>query len=606
MARLRTRAKRSVLLAIALALLALLLEMNRFLPGTWPGGDGGGVRVSSETGERSDLAPRKKEDPDPPQDPATVVPPEAPPPLWPPKTGIPIELRSADGSLETDWRLGIGEGGSEDGEPNADGSFRARDRRILEQGFRIRIAGRLLRQREGLQEPASRWAVFRPRADLPEQRQPAPIDLRVVDAVTGAPLPDTLVETGAMGSTKALRTGADGQVELKNPQRTGLVRATVRREGYDPQTLTLSPRNMEAPEVALDPRAQVPLQIIGPSGEEPTISEGYVLRPDGTEILRFRGARPTLDLRAADRKDAWLEIHVVVDPERRIEFPFRTPLAGVGATLQVPAHRVLPVSVRDPQGRAVSDVRISAHYGSAGLDPAEGEPQHKDAESLTDARGRAEIAVPVTSPYRVLVQPPLGAPIARRFQRGDGTAPLEIITEPGIQMPIAVRGADGAPLVGAQVVARASVMDTRVVRSARTDARGRAQLGPLPEGPVEVFAGAPGHGWNATVEAASSAMGTVSLRLERGYAFTIVVADPFGVPLEGVRAEVTPADGGRPLVASPEPAPRSSDAAGRLRLPDLPARTYDVALSRAGYGVETLRGITPGAVTYFATLVRSK
>ena len=335
------------------------------------------------------------------------------------------------------------------------------------------------------------------------------------------------------------------------------------------------------------------------------VSEGYVIRPEQAGTTKFQGDRPTIRVREQELAQTWLEVHVVVDPDRRIEFPFRTRLSPGVTAITVPAHRVLPVSVRDPQGRPVADAIVRATYRTTASASGEDEPVGRARSVRTDARGRAHVAVPVMSSYDVVIEPPNGAPLVRRFPRGDGTAPFQVVTQPGVFVPIRVVGPGGAALAKAQVVARASMAETRITRTATTDDRGRAALGPFPEGPLEIFAKADGHAWAGRVETAVGAMGTVTLTCPIGYDLRIVVADPFGLPLEGVRAEVTAGDGGRPLVTSPLPEAWHTDAQGILHIPGLPNRTYDVTLTREGYGVEKLRGLQPGATTSFATLVRT-
>ena len=76
-----------------------------------------------------------------------------------------------------------------------------------------------------------------------------------------------------------------------------------------------------------------------------------------------------------------------------------------------------------------------------------------------------------------------------------------------------------------------------------------------------------------------------------------------GLPLEGVRVEVTPTDDEDPIVAPPHEVGDRTDAKGAFALDHLPDRVYRIRLSKPGYQTETLYKIRLGAVTYFTTLV---
>lgn len=607
MARLRTRAHRSLLLVIALAILALLLEMNRFLPGTWSGGDGGGVRQASHSGPRLAADVPERETPDKPEDPASVTPPETAPPDWPPREGMRVELRAATGRLETDWHFGVGDGGTESDRPDDDGVLRSRDRRVHRQGFRIRSEGGLIRHSHGIDDPAARWVVGLPRAALPRQRAQAPIALTVVDRMTGKPVSGAQVERSDRQEAGGARTGADGRLMIRGRGRENLIPLEVSAPSYAPRTVVLSTRDPVPPAVALERWVDVQLVIAANHAGPPIVSKGYVRHRDGRVLAQFKGTAPSLRLRESDVAEAWVEVHVLLDPERGIVFPFQVPLPGDSTAVAVPENSILEVNVRNPEGLPIRGARVRSRFTQAssseqGLDLGEDRlAQVGGAE--TDEAGRAYLAVPVSSPFAVLVQAPLAAPFVRRFQAGDGNAPLEVITERGLLVPVRVRGPEGRALAGAQVIARASVGGLRIAPHATTDAHGRAELGPLGAGPVEIFAWTPGHGWAAVVETAAGAMGTVELRLPRAEHISLVVEDPFGVALEGVRAEVTPADGGRPLVSPPLPVSWRSSRNGRLDIPDLPDRLYEVTLTLPGYTLEKLENLRPGNTKYFATLV---
>jgi len=595
---------------IALAILALLLEMNRFLPGTWSGGDRGGARQVSSSGADTRTGVAEQDIPDTPEDAAVVKPPDARSPEWPPKLGLLIELRGVAGHLETDWRLGVGDGGTESDRPDEEGLVRSRDRRLHQQGFRIRTGGRLIRHRHGVDDPATRWVVAVPRAALPQQRAPAPLRLTVVDHETGKPIPGAEVMQQGTAEPSTARTDAAGRLNVRGRERAGLLTLKVSAPSHETRTVVLSTRDAEPAIVRMDRWVDLRLGITATGGSPVVVSAGYVLHADGSILARFKGDTPALRLREKDLQGAWIELHVIVDPERRTVFPFRTRLVRTSTKVTVPENRILEVNVRDPEGNPVINARIKTRFSprsSSEEGVYRGESPLAQADSTrTDGAGRAYVAVPTALPYTVMVEAPQAAPLVRRFQAGDGNTPLEVIAEQGLQVPVRVRGSDGRVLRGATIVARASVAGLRIAAHAMTDTEGRADLGPLGEGPIEIFAWAPGHGWAAVVETAAEVMGTVELRLPPGARLTLVVEDPFGVALVGVHAEVTPADGGRPLVSPPRDVTWRSDRTGHLYIPDLPDRLYDVTLTLPGYGLEKLTNVRPGGSTYFATLVRNQ
>ena len=134
----------------------------------------------------------------------------------------------------------------------------------------------------------------------------------------------------------------------------------------------------------------------------------------------------------------------------------------------------------------------------------------------------------------------------------------------------------------------------------------RDASGPFPNGLVEVYATAGGFAWGKALVRVEEGAKATLIALVEAKPFRLVVESHLGLPLEGVRIEVTPTDDGEPLVIPPEEVGDRTDANGMFRLEHLPDREYQVRLSLPGYHTETLRGVRLGWVTYFATLVAEK
>jgi hypothetical protein len=171
---------------------------------------------------------------------------------------------------------------------------------------------------------------------------------------------------------------------------------------------------------------------------------------------------------------------------------------------------------------------------------------------------------------------------------------------------VRVLDAAGAPVRAADVVvlARAGSVPSR--RAASTGDDGTVSLPPVAAGTAEVYAHCPGCAWGfARVEVAPGVPPLV-MRLAAGRPLRVVVEDPLGVPLPGVRVRaVARADreAGRPEIRGPDERPWTTDEAGALLVDDLPDRDVDLYLTKPGFRDETLVRVRPGDVTWFATMV---
>ncbi|MDJ0521533.1 MAG: carboxypeptidase-like regulatory domain-containing protein [Planctomycetota bacterium] len=608
MARARTRAKRTVYLLLALAILLLLLELNRWLPGTWPGGGGGGFRSAGTAGVEDTERSGERDAPptDEQEDPGAVTPPDTPPPAWPPKRGVVVEVRGPDGELAEGWRLGVGDGGAEGRQPDAEGTLRIRDKQVFAQGFRIRSAAGVLRHREGTDARVARWSIHLPAGKLPATARRPRVPVRVVDATTGKPIEGAQVdfEVGGMDATQT--TDARGVAMVRvldaNP-----VEVRVRKEGLVTTEALLSPREAGTPEIAIDeaielevayapsPSSVLKAHLLDAEGN--TLAEGKVsVRGAGT------GQRATFQTGKRSLEGAWLETTVGTP---RGTFTFRRPATDATRALDVPDAKEIAVQVREVSGRVVPNARVRVEMDTYDGPGAEDEPRTNAGAMLTSAAdGTLSFVVPAGARTRLLVDVPNAAPMARTLTPVDGTDTLEFTADEGVRIPVLVRDADGRPLVGARVLARTSIEGMRLVRETVTDAQGRARLGTFAPGSVEVFAQAKGHAAVAQVADAASAMGTVELQLARGYPLRVVIEDPFGRALQDVDVEITPSGGGAPLVVMPSGAAHVTDKDGVCALPAVPDGRYDVTLTKPGYETQKLRKVRPGAVTYYGTLVK--
>jgi len=350
-------------------------------------------------------------------------------------------------------------------------------------------------------------------------------------------------------------------------------------------------------------------EVVFPAGSPDLEVKARLLDPSGRSLpgaevahplargFRFRVPRGLLE-------GAWVEFQVREASRGGSSAVFRRPLRDLPPVTEAPTFRVLRVRVRSVDGAVLSGVHLSQRCRTWPQAGAESEPEHDFGASRSREDGSSEMLVPRGRPFTLLVQTPGQAPMARRFAAGDANEPLEFIAQPGLQIPVRVLDPGGRPFEGASVLARASLEGMRILRADTTDAGGRASVGPFAPGPVEVFARGPGHAWAAAVAEATDAMATLNLRLERGYPLSLVIEDPAGHPLAGVDVEVHPTGGGLPLASPPRAPQRRSPSDGTLLLPALPNRLYDVTLTLPGHRIERLRRVRPGAVTYYATLLR--
>jgi hypothetical protein len=577
-----------LLLALLLAL-ALLLELQRFLPGSWPGGGGPrGLRAIPEGSAPDPSSVRPSDErPRPPGPGATVLVVVAPP----------------SAGLDPAGRLTVERSGRSTTAPLEGGraAIEAGDGAIG--GFSVERGDR--RVVHGAPPPnlGASIVLHWPRATLPETAPAPPLRRTVrVEDEDGRPIAGAEVSWVAGRKEAHGVTDAAGTVEVADtplPQ----VRVCAVADGHG-EVCAYASVAVPGPLVLRLPRLERRTTTFVDE------TSGDAVRPVTIRLVTPREAPRTVtrpeegygrfDLRLP-RDLAWRAAVEVETPGRPT---VRVPLSTMGERTPIPRGRTLSVRVVDAAGRPAPGVPVTARYAQSADPEAQDEGVLATSER-TDAEGLALVAVPSDRPADLLVVPARGAPTGVRVAV-DAPAEVAVRLEPGVTVEVRVTGATGAPLAGARVlcVARAGAGEAR--REARTGPDGRATLEPVAAGRVEVLAHAPGHAWAAVRADAREGAPPVAVALQAGRRLHLVVEDPWGVPLADVvvRAVPRPGAGGQgPDAGDPDAVPWRTDAHGVLDVADQPARPIDLHLHREGYEDEVVADVTPGDVTWYATLV---
>lgn len=217
---------------------------------------------------------------------------------------------------------------------------------------------------------------------------------------------------------------------------------------------------------------------------------------------------------------------------------------GTGSILEIglPPGRTISGTVRDLEGRAVSEVTVRAQtskFGACG-------PSFPLGESSTDASGAFRIARLPESPCEIVV---VGASGYRQVDTLQAAAPqtgLVLVLErlPETRCEITVLDEKGSPVQAAQVRIRASGWD---MMDGRTDAHGRVILTlwePDRATELAVFPPASDEGRSlAPMRVAPWQVGDQVVRLGRGRPVAGTVCDPAGSPVPYARVERMEDDG---------------------------------------------------------------
>jgi len=577
MGRRNLRIRRKLTVLGLIALLLLLLEMNRFLPGGWPGGGGeGGFRSSDTLGLDGD--PLRADDTrlKPPPDPSSID--ELVKALD--KDVVLVQVFDARGNELDDWSLGVGEDGPEDQTPSKvlHGLRRGRKQKeeLSKNGFRVRGESKLTAHM--LAGPASGqkiWRAVLPRASVPSRKRPAPIEIEIRSKASGELIPGRLEVQPPWSTQGDVVDAPKGTATLSA---AGLLQVRAKSGAVQVDTY-VHPRNRAPVVIEIDdaPRKMMPGATIR-----------SIRSPDG-QLLEGEQKGASSWPASGYEQGAWAELHAESTEKATIAWGER--LQDLGDDVVLPEHRHLEVFVTDTQGKRMSDAVVRTRYALPVLGFELDEPFFVETQHPCDEGGRARPAVPTGVDVTLIVEAPGRVP--QVFEIGTGTTVLDRIKlKEGRPLTVRIIDEGGDEIADPTVVVRAKIGDVVVERDAR---------GPFPDGMVEVYATAPGHVWGKALVRVSNA--PVQITLVEARKLDLRVESPLGLPLEGVRVEVTPTDDEDPLVAPPHEVDDRTDAKGAFALDHLPDRVYRIRLSKPGYQTETLYRIRLGAVTYFTTLV---
>ncbi len=536
----RFRLGRLLVVVVLCLLLALLLELNRFLPGSWPGGGGDRGSRPVATGTRTTPDRIVAGPPVAPRTPPTarvavvVTPPGGGPPpdgtevrfggVW--ATRIPGDAPTAPIDVAADASVDVFE-------------VRTPDTHVVHGAPRVHGAlGGALAGEVRVVLPATPVGA-RPTAATHRE-------LRVRDDL--GPVRGAEVHWVEGGREAVGQTDANGRLRLPRGA-SPLVRVCASASEHG-EACTYA--NLDVPgtlELLLVRRVPVRTTFVEPG-------TGTLLRPL-TLRLRPHGATPRTLVRdeGFDPLDTSLPTDLVATGHLEVEVPGRpplaVPLAGLGPRTEVPEGRVLTVTVRDATGAPVEGARVDARWDAEAV-PEPADPFRLTATATSDARGTVTLRVPSDREVSVVADADGRAPASARVTPDAASARTLALT-PAARVRVRVRDAEGRAAPAARVVVAIRVGDEVVRRQAVTDRDGLATVTDLPAGRVDVLAHVPGHAWSAVAATAvASAEVEAEIRLVRGHRLHLVVEDPDGVPIAGV------------AVRSVE---RPDDAGGRRRLP---------------------------------------
>ncbi len=595
----RSRAKRQLTLLIAFLALIGLLELNRWLPGGWPGGGG----------ESGFLAQPREEAAT-----ARLRPPEGVPAVWP-RAGVTLALIGPGGSPPDEATVAADVAGAKEAPVDAQGRARLDDARVLTHGFVVRTPS--AEHRHGPVDPTSTlpWTVhlMESEARRVEAEAERALVVEVLGAEDGLPVGGARIAIdGGAGDggevTDALTADEAGRLVL--PRLRGRSRLAVAADGHRPALRWVHPRQVERT-VRVRLWRALPTRLRFLDAEDDSVVAGILLRlrsPAGDVLWEHEaGLDESVGAEAPsalDLDDAVLEVWSPSHPVVQV------PLTALtDDVVRIPRGRLLEVEARDAGARRLSTVLLTARYEPLLL----GDRPPGDAFEALEVfvKDRPRLVLPRDRAARVLVTAAHSAPRVLEIEAeasedaAAGVKPRVVRLEPGAILTARVVDEAGAPLEGARVVVVGSVDGMRVERDGRTTAAGTVQIAALPKAPVEVYAHARGMAWAATVTDLADAKVPVVLTLVAGDALRFVVEDGDGLPLAGVRIHASPeAPAAMGDIVPPDSRPARTTAAGTLVIENLPDRPYQVGLSRPGFVRTSLRDVRPGGGVHFVTLRR--
>jgi len=588
-----------ILLVAALVLLALLLlELERFLPGSWPGGGGDRGSRSFPTGSKPD--------------PSRLVPSTTPPPPPKPPADVPtirIVVRRADGTPADAATVRAGDAARSLAAATEDGEFRMPGAAVTAGEFVVttRDGTTVAHGRAPSGGDGTRIVVLPRRSPAPPrdgvQLGGSARSVRV-ETLEGRPVAGASVTATGRGGERRVEAADDGTATFGPDEEVrrycvvapghGETCVYARLEAGTPLVVRLSPTR---------PRRTT---FVDPATGATLTARSLRLvdrRGNARRLEREGGTFDRFDTEMPD--DVAAETTLEIDVEGRV--PVRVPVATLAERTAVPAGVARALRVTDETGAAVAGAEVRARFASAAS------PERETASPLevlatTDVDGRAVVRLPADRDADVLVEAKDLVVEGLHLTASDAApaAPLEVRIARGIEVRVDVRDEKGAPVAGADVLALSAADRSTARRHATSDARGAASIAGLRPGRVELLAHRAGLAWTAVTTSAAPGAPPVVVTLKAGKRLALVVEDPSGVPLPGVAVRsVARADAasGVPDPSDPDAAPWETDAHGVLLVDDLPDREFDLYLTKAGHGEEIVARVRPGGATWYATLV---
>jgi hypothetical protein len=575
----RSRSRRLVGLLLVALLVFLLLELNRFLPGSWPGGGGDAGMRRVDVGAKPD--------------PARLVPSEGTPPETAPKAPrVRIVLRDPEGRAVAGTLAPLG--AAEVSVP-AEGVDWSVDPARGPLTF-AREGARLMHGTAPPTMPGT-WVVQWQPVPSGAEAPPAAA-VRVTDEA-GAPIAGAEVLVRSLAIERRGTTDAAGEARLLE----GVVtyRACASAPGFGETCTYGSTRRPGAP-LRLHPVKPYATTFVDPAGAALTAKSLRLVADDGSvRVLekaeggyaRFDVSMPT-DVAARTR----LEIEVEGRPTASV------PLAALQAETPLPAGKALPIVVKGADGAPRPHVRVEAKFAASAA--AESGAPMLSVVVETDDAGKAMLPVPDDRPVDVVAAAPDAAPAGLRLSPGEAIEEKTVVLARGVAVPVVVRDPVGAPVARADVLLIARAGYAPVRRATVADDEGKATLPRVEPGRVEVLAHRAGTAWASTTAEVKEGMAPVELSLPAGKTLHLIVEDPDGVPVAGVSVRATPRTdvaAGVPDAADPDAKPWATNVDGLLVVPDLPDRELDLYLVKDGFADQVFRRVRPGSAVFFATLV---
>jgi uncharacterized GH25 family protein len=585
--------RRLFLLALLAFLVWLFLQWNRWWPGSWPGGGDSGSR-------------RTPASPNP--DPSRLAPSSTPPPpAAVPEDVVRVLLLDADGSRMPGVTVQMG---NAVGLTSADGagldlSIGAAGTRVFVGPARSGPSGRMThtlpRRSHG-----DTWVLRWPSASLPESIQVHPERrAEVVVRRDGRPVAGATVTIVSGGGDAESQRTTDDAGRARAESVVGVFRVHVtaadRQEAYAYGS-TSSPEPLV---VDLDVTSEIATTFQDPDDHAPLEAKALrVVSADGTTrtLERPDGGFRDLRMRVPHALASTQAVEVEVEGRPLL----RVPLESLGAVTNVPRGRAVEVVVRDEAGKPVPHAQVEARgEGAPGSEP--GRFAEPSARATTDDDGRARLALRADRAADLVARAPGLAPGAARVEAGS-VSEAAVTLPKGVPFPVLVVDGNGEPIAGAKVIVLSRAGDATDRREVETGRDGKAEGGPVVPGRVEVWAHAAGKTWETRVGSAGTpgAESPLRLQLSNGHRLHLVVEDPYGVPLAGVRvspSEPLYSSHGSRVYGPPDAAPWTTDEHGVLVVEE--ARYVMVLrLSKPGYASEELSEVYPDRGRVLATMVR--